>query len=117
MITKIGSQAPYFEFLDGIKGKNLYDLKQKYHIVIYKAEDDQLEQYEDEFERANVKLIDYVQITTKDFAKHFGLDENKDLFILIDQYGVVQYVSDKVPSFEEIMNLISFAEDEGCCAL
>ncbi|WP_457638664.1 hypothetical protein [Persephonella sp.] len=117
MITKIGSPAPYFEYLDGIKGKNLYDLKQKYHIIIYKAEEDSLEQYEEEFERANVKLIDYVQITTKDFAGQFGLDEDKDFFILIDQYGTVQYVSDKVPSFDEIMHLISFAEDEGCCAL
>lgn len=117
MITKIGSQVPYFEYLDGIEGKNLYDLRQKHHIVIYNSKNDELEKYENEFERANVKLIDYVQITTKNFAKHFGLDENKDFFILIDQYGTVQYVSDKIPSFEEIMNLISFAEDEGCCAL
>ncbi|WP_456382155.1 hypothetical protein [Persephonella sp.] len=117
MITKVGSQAPYFEFLDGIKGKSLYDLKQKYHIVIYKAENDTLEKHEEEFERANVKLIDYVQITTKNFLEQFGLDENRDFFILIDQYGTVQYVSDKVPSFNEIMSLISFAEDEGCCAL
>ncbi|WP_456465114.1 hypothetical protein [Persephonella sp.] len=117
MITKVGSQAPYFEFLDGIKGKNLYDLKQKYHIVIYKAENDQLEKFEEEFERANVKLIDYIQITTKNFLQQFGLDEEEDFIILIDQYGTVQYVSNKVPTFNEIMNLISFAEDEGCCAL
>ncbi|WP_457625886.1 hypothetical protein [Persephonella sp.] len=117
MITKVGSQVPYFEFLDGIEGKNLYDLKQRYHIVIYKAENDTLEEYENEFEKAGVKLIDYVQITTKDFLESFGLDESKDFFILVDQYGIVQYVSEKVPSFQEIMNLISFAEDEGCCAL
>ncbi len=117
MTAKVGSQAPYFEFLDGIKGKNFYDLKQKYHIVIYKAKDDHLEQYEEEFERANVKLIDYVQITTRNFLENFGLKEDDDFIILIDQYGTVQYVSNTVPSFEEIMNLISFAEDEGCCAL
>jgi len=51
MITKVGSQVPYFEFLDGIEGKNLYDLKQRYHIVIYKAENDTLEEYENEFEK------------------------------------------------------------------
>jgi len=117
MITKVGSQMPYFEFLDGIKGKNLYDLKQKYHIIIYKAKNDILERYEEEFERANVKLIDYVQITTKKFLEQFGFSEDKDFFILIDQYGMVQYVNNKVPSFNEIMSLISFAEDEGCCAL
>ncbi|NPA58734.1 MAG: hypothetical protein GXN94_05525 [Aquificae bacterium] len=117
MITKVGSKAPYFEFLDGIQGKNYYDLKQKYHVVIYKAEKDDLEKYEEEFERANVKLIDYVQITTKNFLDQFGLDENGDFFILIDQHGTVQYVSETVPSFSEVMNLISFAEDEGCCAL
>ncbi len=117
MTIKVGQQLPYFEFLDGIKGKNLYDLKQKFHVVIYQAQNDHLEDKEHEFEKANIKLIDYVQITTKDFLEKFGLDKNKDFIIIADQYGVIQYISDKVPSFDEIMGIISFAENEGCCAL
>ena len=117
MDIKVGNQIPFFEFLDGIKGKNLYDLKQKHHFIIYQQKDDKLEEKEDEFERANVKLIDYVQITTKDFLKQFGLKEDEDFVIIVDQYGTILYISNKVPSFEEIMGIISFAENEGCCAL
>jgi len=117
MVARIGQRLPYFEFLDGIQGKNLYDLKQKFHIVIYKAKDDFLEDKEHEFEKANIKLIDYIQITTKDFLKSFNFDENEDFIIIADQYGIIHYVSDKVPSFDEIMGIISFAENEGCCAL
>jgi hypothetical protein len=117
MAVKVGQQLPYFEFLDGIKGKNLYDLKQKFHIVIYKAEDDHLEDKEQEFEKANIKLIDYVQITTKDFLEKFDLKEDKDFIIIADQFGIIHYISDKVPSFDEIMGIISFAENEGCCSL
>ncbi len=117
MALKVGQQLPYFEFLDGIKGRNLYDLKQKNHIVIYKAEDDHLEKKEEEFERANIKLIDYIQITTKDFLEKFNLDKDKDFIIIADQYGVIQYIANKVPSFEEIMAIVSFSENEGCCAL
>ncbi|RUM61272.1 MAG: hypothetical protein DSY59_01760 [Persephonella sp.] len=116
-MIKVGGQIPYFEFLEGIRGKNLYDLKQKYHMVIYKAKEDLLEEKEDEFKKANIKLIDYIQLTTKDFLDRVGLS-NKDEFIIIaDRFGVVQYISDKIPSFEEIMNIIFFAENEGCCSL
>ncbi|ACO04701.1 MAG TPA: hypothetical protein DEP48_04880 [Persephonella sp.] len=117
MTVRIGEQAPYFEFLDGIKGKSLYDLKQKYHIVIYKAKDDQLEDKEEEFERANIKLIDYVQLLTEDFCEQFGCDPDGDFIVIIDKYGTVQYVSSSVPSFQDIMSIISFSEDEGCCSL
>ncbi len=117
MEVKVGNQIPYFEFLDGIKGKNLYDLKQKFHIVIYNTQEDFLEEKETEFERANVKLIDAVQITTKDFLEKFGLKEDEEFIIIADRYGIIQYVSKKIPSFDEIMGIISFSEDEGCCAL
>ncbi len=117
MEIKVGKQLPYFEFLDGIKGKNLYDLKQKYHIVIYSSEEDFFEDKEEEFEKANIKLIDVIQITTKDFFKNLGIEEGKDFVLVADRYGVVQYISDKVPSFDEIMAIVSFSEDEGCCAL
>jgi len=116
-VIKVGEQIPYFEFLEGIKGKSLYDLKQKYHIVIYKAKEDLLEEKEDEFERANIKLIDYIQLTTKDFLDKIGLSDKDEFIIIADRFGVVQYVSDKIPSFEEIMNIIFFAENEGCCSL
>ncbi len=116
-MIKVGEQIPYFEFLEGIKGKSLYDLKQKYHIVIYKAKEDLLEEKEDEFERANIKLIDYIQLTTKDFLDKIGLSDKDEFIIIADRFGVVQYVSDKIPSFEEIMNIIFFAENEGCCSL
>ena len=116
-MLKIGSQIPYFEYLEGIKGKNLYDLKQKYHIVIYKTENDFLEDREDEFERANIKLINSIQLTTKDFLEKIGLNEKDEFIIIADRFGTVQYISDTVPSFEEIMNIIFFAENEGCCSL
>lgn len=116
-MIKVGGQIPYFEFLDGIKGKNLYDLKQKYHIVIYKAKEDLLEEKEDEFEKANIKLIDYIQLTTKDFLDKVGLSNEDEFIIIADRFGIVQYISDKIPSFEDIMNIIFFAENEGCCSL
>ena len=116
-MLKIGKQIPYFEYLEGIKGKNLYDLKQKYHIVIYKTENDFLEDREDEFERANIKLINSIQLTTKDFLEKIGLNEKNEFIIIADRFGTVQYISDTVPSFEEIMNIIFFAENEGCCSL
>jgi hypothetical protein len=116
-MIKIGSTLPYFEFLDGIKGKSLYDLRQKYHIVIYKSDDDSLEDRENDFEKANTKLISTIQITNKDFLDKLGV-ENKDEFILIaDRYGTVVYIGDKIPDFKEIMNIIFFAENEGCCSL
>ncbi|WP_457622253.1 hypothetical protein [Persephonella sp.] len=117
MTVRIGEQAPYFEFLDGIKGRNLYDLKQKYHIVIYKAENDHLEEKEEEFEKANIKLIDHIQLLTDDFCEKFGCDPEKDFIVIIDKYGTVQYISDSVPSFQDIMSIISFSEEEGCCSL
>ena len=116
-MIKVGGQIPYFEFLEGIKGKSIYDLKQKYHIVIYKVEDDLLEDKEDEFEKANIKLIDYIQLTTKDFLDKVGLSDKDEFIIIVDRFGVVQYISDKVLPFEEIMNIIFFAENEGCCSL
>ncbi len=117
MTVKVGQQIPFFEFLDGIKGKNLYDLKQKYHFVIYNAKEDILEEKEEDFEKANVKLIDYIQITTKDFLKNFDLKEDEEFIIIVDQYGIIQYIDRKIPSFSEIMSIISFSENEGCCAL
>ncbi len=116
-MIKVGGQIPYFEFLEGIRGKSLYDLKQKYHMVIYKAKEDFLEEKEDEFEKANIKLIDYIQLTTKDFLDKVGLSDKDEFIIIADRFGVVQYISDKIPSFEEIMNIIFFAENEGCCSL
>ncbi len=116
-MLKIGSNLPYFEFLDGIKGKNLYDLKQKYHIVIYKSENDFLEDKEEEFEKANTKLIDYIQITNNDFLKKIGMEDKDEFIIIADRYGVVVYIDDKIPDFKEIMNIIFFAENEGCCSL
>ena len=116
-MLKIGSQIPYFEFLDGLKGKNLYDLKQKYHIVIYRLKDDFLEDMEDEFEKGNIKLINDIQITSKDFFEKIGLADKEEFIIIADRFGTIQYISDKVPSFEEIMNIIFFAENEGCCSL
>ncbi|RUM57840.1 MAG: hypothetical protein DSY60_03585 [Persephonella sp.] len=116
-MIKVGGQIPYFEFLEGIRGKNLYDLKQKYHMVIYKAKKDLLEEREDEFKKANIKLIDYIQLTTKDFLDRAGLSDKDEFIIIADRFGVVQYISDKIPSFEEIMNIIFFAENEGCCSL
>ena len=116
-MLKIGKQIPYFEYLEGIRGKNLYDLKQKYHIVIYKTENDFLEDREEEFERANIKLINSIQLTTKDFLEKIGLNEKDEFIIIADRFGTVQYISDTVPSFEEIMNIIFFAENEGCCSL
>ncbi len=117
MNIKVGQQMPFFEFLDGIKGKSLYDLKQRYHFIIYQQKDDKLEEREEEFEKANVKLIDYVQVTTKGFLDQFGLKEDEDFIIIVDQYGTILYIDKKVPSFEEIMGIISFSENEGCCAL
>ena len=108
---------PYFEFIDGIKGKNLYDLKHKYHFVIYKSYKTDLEKYEDEFEKANVKLIDEVQLTGKEFLKKTGFDEKNEFIIVVDRYGTIQYIGDKIPSFDEIMDIIFFAEQEGCCPL
>ncbi len=116
-MIKVGGQIPYFEFLEGIRGKSLYDLKQKYHMVIYKAKEDLLEEKEEEFEKANIKLIDYIQLTTKDFLDKVGLSNKDEFIIIVDRFGVVQYISDKIPSFEEIMNIIFFAENEGCCSL
>ena len=116
-MIKIGQQIPYFEYMEGIRGKNLYDLKQKYHIVIYRLKNDFLEDKEEEFEKANIKLINDVQLTTKDFLEKIGLNEKDEFIIIVDRFGVIQYISDKVPSFEEIMNIIFFAENEGCCSL
>ncbi len=116
-MIKVGEQIPYFEFLEGIRGKSLYDLRQKYHMVIYKANEDLLEEKEEEFEKANIKLIDYIQLTTKDFLDKIGLSNKDEFIIIVDRYGVVQYISDKIPSFEEVMNIIFFTENEGCCSL
>ena len=116
-MLKIGGQIPYFEFLDGIKGKNLYDLKQKYHIVIYRAKEDFLEDREEDFEKANIKLINDIQLTSSEFLEKSGLNDKEEFIIIADKFGTIQYISDKIPSFEEIMNIIFFAENEGCCSL
>jgi len=118
-MIKVGTQLPYFEFLDGIKGKSLYDLKQKYHIVIYKTNSDKdfLEEMENEFERANTKLINTVQITDKKFEEKLGIKEDEDFILIADRYGNVIYTGNKIPDFKEIMNIIFFAENEGCCPL
>ncbi|RUM59010.1 MAG: hypothetical protein DSY53_03830 [Persephonella sp.] len=113
----VGKQIPYFEFLDGIKGKSLYDLKQKHHIVIYKTDNDTLEKFEEDFEKANIKLIDFIQLISTDFLKKLGLDNKEEFIIIVDKFGVIQYIGDKILPFKEIMNIIFFAENEGCCSL
>ena len=116
-MLNIGDQIPYFEFLEGINGKNLYDLKQRYHIIIYKTEKDFLEEREDEFERAGIKLISYIQLTSNDFLEKTGLKGKDEFIVIADRFGAVQYISDTIPSFDEIMNIIYFSENEGCCSL
>ncbi len=114
-MIKVGEQIPYFEFLEGIKGKNLYDVRQKYILVIYNSEKD-LDEYEDKFEKLDAKLIDYVQILTKDFCKKVGCDENEEFIIIVDRYGTVQFFkTGKLPEIEEILDYIYYLENEGCC--
>ncbi len=114
-MIKVGEQIPYFEFLEGIKGKNLYDVRQKYILVIYNSEKD-LDEYEDKFEKLDAKLIDYVQILTKDFCKKVGCNENEEFIIIVDRYGTVQFFkTGKLPEIEEILDYIYYLENEGCC--
>ncbi len=116
---RIGEKAPYFEFLDGIKGKSVYDLRQKYHLVIYNTKDsEEYEQLEEEFEKLGAKLIDYIQIITKDFCEKFGCEEDKDFIYVIDRFGTLQYRSiGYVPPAKEILDFIFYIENEGCCAM
>jgi len=116
-MLKIGGILPYFEFLDGIRGKNLYDLRQRYHIVIYKSDNDDLEDREEEFEKANTKLINLIQITNKDFLDKLGIRDDEDFILIADRFGTIVYIDNKIPDFREIMNIIFFAENEGCCSL
>ncbi len=119
MGLKIGDTAPYFEYLDGIKGKSSYDLRQKYHTVIYKTDNyEDFEKLEPEFEKLGAKLIDYVQIITKDFCEKFGCKEDEDFVFVIDRFGVLQYRSlGYIPPAKEILDFILFIENEGCCAM
>ncbi len=119
MEIKIGDIAPYFEYLDGIKGRSSYDLRQKYHMVIYKTKNDEdYENLEAEFEKLGAKLIDYIQIITKDFCEKFGCNEKEEFVFVIDRFGVLQYRSiGYVPPAKEILDFIFFIENEGCCAM
>ncbi len=114
-MLKVGDQVPYFEYLEGIKGKNLYDLRQKKNIVIYNSELD-LDKYEKDFEKVDTELIDFVQIISKDFCEKFGCDENEDFIFIIDRYGTLQYKSvGSIPDVEDILDFIYYMEHEGCC--
>ncbi len=119
MKAKIGNQVPYFEFLDGIKGKTVYDLKNRWHFVIYKSSKVDLTEKEQELERAGVKLIDYIQILSKDFLDKIDVKNKDEFLILVDRYGTIQLIAeeDHIPTFEEIMETVQFLDDEGCCAL
>jgi len=119
MKTKIGEVAPYFEFLDGIEGKSLYDLRNRWHVVIYNSKNLDLYKYEEELEKAGIKLIDYIQILTKDYIDKIDIKNKDEFLVLIDRYGIINLIAegDKLPNFEEIMETIQFIEDEGCCSL
>ena len=116
---KIGDKVPYFEFLDGIKGKSLYDVLQKYHLVMYNTKNsEEFEKLEPEFEKLGAKLIDYIQVITKDFCEKFGCKENEEFIFVIDRFGILQYRSlGYVPPAKEILDFIFYIENEGCCAL
>ncbi len=114
-MIKVGEQVPYFEFLEGIKGKNLYDVRQRYILVIYKSETD-LDQFQDKFEKLDAKLIDYVQILTKDFCEKVGCEEDKDFLMIVDRYGTVQFFKiGELPEVDEILDYVYYLENEGCC--
>ena len=117
--AKIGSQIPYFEFLDGIKGKSVYDLRNRWHFVIYNSNNIDLSEYEDQLEKAGVKVIDHIQILTKDFINNIDVENKDEFLILVDRYGAIQLIAEgeNIPNFKEIMETIQFIEDEGCCAL
>ena len=119
MKAKIGSQIPYFEFLDGIKGKSVYDIRNRWHFIIYKSSNVDLSDYEDQLEKAGVKVIDYIQILTKDFLDKIELKDKDEFLILVDRYGIIQLIAGgkNIPDFREIMETIQFIDDEGCCAL
>ncbi len=119
MKAKIGSQIPYFEFLDGIKGKTVYDLRNRWHFIIYKSDKIDLSEYEDQLEKAGVKVIDYIQLLTKDFLEKVDIKNKDEFLILVDRYGIIQLIAEdqNIPNFKEIMETIQFIEDEGCCAL
>ncbi len=114
-MVNVGEQVPYFEFLEGIKGKNFYDVRQKQHVVIYNSDID-LDQYEKDFEKVDTKLIDFVQIISKDFCEKFGCKEDEDFIFIIDRYGTLQYKKiGSLPDVEDILDFIYYMENEGCC--
>ncbi|RMA93245.1 hypothetical protein [Hydrogenothermus marinus] len=119
MKVKVGQTVPYFEFLDGIEGKSSYDLRNRWHIIIYKSSKLDLSDKEEELEKAGIKLIDYIQILTKDLLDKIDIKNKDEFLILIDRYGVINYMAEgeNLPNFENIMETIQFIEDEGCCSL
>ncbi len=118
MKAKVGDTLPHFEYLDGIHGKSSYDLRQKFHIVIYNSDKLDLSPVEDELEKAGVKVIDYIQILNKDFLEKIDVKNPDEFLILADRYGVIHLISEEnLPDYKQILETVQFIEDEGCCSL
>lgn len=118
MKAKIGDILPHFEYLEGVYGKSSYDLRQKYHVVIYNSSNIDLSDYEDALLQAGVKVIDYIQILTKDFLDKLDIKDKDEFLIIADRYGIIQSISEKnLPDYKQILETVQFIDDEGCCAL
>ena len=118
MKAKIGDVIPHFEFLEGVYGKSVYDLRQKYHIVIYNSSKLDLSDYEDTLAQAGVKVIDYIQIITKDFLDKVDIKNKDEFLILVDRYGIIHTILEgNLPDYKQILETVQFIDDEGCCAL
>jgi len=116
--AKIGDILPHFEYLEGVYGKSSYDLRQKYHVVIYNSSNIDLSDYEDALLQAGVKVIDYIQILTKDFLDKLDIKDKDEFLIIADRYGIIQSISEKnLPDYKQILETVQFIDDEGCCAL
>ncbi|RUM51149.1 MAG: hypothetical protein DSY47_00050, partial [Hydrogenothermus sp.] len=99
-------------------GKSSYDLRQKYHVVIYNSSNIDLSDYEDALLQAGVKVIDYIQILTKDFLDKLDIKDKDEFLIIADRYGIIQSISEKnLPDYKQILETVQFIDDEGCCAL
>ncbi|HIE59503.1 MAG TPA: hypothetical protein EYH43_00220 [Persephonella sp.] len=118
MKAKIGDILPYFEYLEGVYGKSFYDLRQKHHVVIYNSSKIDLSDYEDALLQAGVKVIDYIQILTKDFLDKLDIKDKDEFLIIADRYGIIQSISEgDLPDYKQILETVQLIDDEGCCAL